>query len=108
MKLSTGTLVDEATVNSTTSWAYEVEDALVREVHAIWTASSVSATISVQISLDNTDWIDLETPTTVSASGSKIWAVSRYVPYLRMTYTHSSGAADTLKVYASSTPYKDL
>ena len=76
-----------------------------KEVHAEWTETTVSATVSLQVSFDNVIWTDFETPTAVSGNTSKTWETSRNVPYMRVLVDWTSGAVTTLNVYVTSLPY---
>lgn len=107
MQLSLSQLVDASSVAASVNYAITGAHLMQpREIAAVWTATTVSGSIKVQISLDNTNWFDLETATSITnASGSKLWTMDRYAPYVRVNYTRSSGTLTTLQIQVSSVPY---
>ena len=92
-------IVADTVYNIKTEWLQP------REIHADWTETTVSATVSLQISFDDTIWTDIETPTAMSGDTIKTWTVDRHTPYMRVYVDWTSGAVTTLKVLVSSLPY---
>lgn len=72
--------------------------------HCIWTATTVSATVTVQCSNDGTNWEDVAgTTENITADGSVMYNVSDvYYKYVRLQITYSSGTITTFvaKFYA--------
>lgn len=104
---SSGVIINgAATIVATTAYTgIDVEHTQPREIQAVWTATTVSGTISVQVSLDGTTWEDTETPIAVTASGSNIWLINRHATYMRIYYVRTSGTITTLSAYVSSIGY---
>ena len=105
-RMSVGQLADAAAIGADVDYDLtNLEMAQPKEIHAEWTETTVSATISLQVSFDNVIWTDFETPTAVSGNTQKTWTPDRHVPFMRVEVDWTSGAITTLKVYVTSLPY---
>ena len=103
--LSTSKIADVTAVGADVEFSISTKYDCVKEVHAEWTETTVSATVSLQISFDNVIWTDYESPTAISGATSKSWNIERHVPYMRVELDWTSGAVTTFKAYVTSLPY---
>jgi hypothetical protein len=97
-------IANAATVVASVNYSYTADIHRVVGVQAVWTATSVSATITLQSSNDNATWADFTTATTITnASGDVMWNVATTdALYWRVKYTRSSGTATTLKAFVAN------
>lgn len=103
MKLLTlGTSTTMTNLTASTFYTIGTEWMQPKEIHAEWTETTVSATISLQVSFDGSTWTDTETPTAMSGATAKTWINTRYVPHMRVRVEYTSGAVDTLIIYTAS------
>ena len=104
-QLSTAKIADVAAVGADVEFDINTRYDDIKEVHAEWTETTVSATVALQISFDDVIWTDQETPTAMSGATSKSWNIERHVPYMRVELDWTSGAVTTFKSYVTSLPY---
>lgn len=103
-KLLATQIADATSLGATTNYAFTADHSKVISVHAIWTATTVSATAKLQYSNDGSNWEDFAAATNVTANGTVFWAVdgSKDAVYWRVVYTHTSGSSTTFKVYVAN------
>ena len=104
-RLSTAKIADVTAVGADVEFDISTTFSDIKEVHAEWTETTVSATVALQISFDNVIWTDVEAPTAISGNTSKTWNIERHVPYMRVELDWSSGAVTTFKSYVTSLAY---
>ena len=104
-KLSISQVANVTAVGADVNFNISTSFAQPREIHAEWTETTVSATVSLQVSYDNVIWTDSESPTAISGATSKTYTVDRHVPYMRVELDWTSGAVTTFKAYVVSVPY---
>jgi len=76
---------------------------------AVWTSTTLTGSLTLQYSLDNTNWQDFATTTSiVNTSSNVFWNVNSTVTalavgvdavYWRVNVVRTSGTYDTLKIY---------
>lgn len=88
MKFSQDTIfVNEAVTNETkNSEAIDITHIYGYSVYALWTGSTITGSIKLQASLDNTNWIDIVSSSqTISAAGAYLWNVTdAFYRYFRL------------------------
>lgn len=105
--LSESTVTDVSSVSATTNYTFITKHSKPVGVQAVWTSATASFTLTLQYSIDGTNYQDFTTGTAISNSSSNvIWdiAVTKDAPYWRVAATRTSGTLDTLKVYMASVP----
>lgn len=96
-------IANAVTLNATTSYGFTCDFKQAVSVQAVWTASSVSATATLQLSNDGTTWDNFTTATAITASGNVSWYLSpKDALYVRVLYTHTSGSSTTFRVYCAN------
>jgi hypothetical protein len=100
-KLSTSQIVSVAAVVATTPYPFTQDYFRPVTVQAVYTVTTASFTLTLQYSLDGTNWADFATGTAVSASGNKVWDIAgtKDAVLWRVNATRTSGTLDTLKLY---------
>lgn len=94
---------DLTSVVASTTVGFTADFNKVTGVQAVWTSTTLSGSVQLQYSLNNTDWLDLEAATAITnTSATKYWDVttSGLDPlYWRVNVVRSSGTYTTLKIY---------
>lgn len=102
-------VADLSSVVLTTSVGFTADSSRVLGVQAVYTSTTFSGSLTLQFSLDNANWTDFVTATSITnASGNVHWnvastataATSNVDPlYWRVLVTRSSGTLTTCKIY---------
>lgn len=94
---------DLTSVVASTTVGFTADFNKVTGVQAVWTSTTLSGSVQLQYSLNNTDWIDLEAATSITnTSATKYWDVTNTgidPLYWRVNVVRSSGTYTTLKIY---------
>jgi len=77
----------------------DLENTAAIAIHALWTETSVTGSIQVQGSIDDTNWYGLNTAVNVDTA-AEMWFEDADIayPYIRVALTVSSGELTTLKI----------
>ena len=104
--LNVSQIANATTLNATTSYPFTCDWKQAVSVQAVWTVTAASATVTLQLSNDNATWDNYQAGTAVTASGNVSWYLgpSKDAKYIRVLYTHTSGASDTFKAYVANIP----
>jgi hypothetical protein len=90
-------------VVASTTVGFTADFSMVRGAQAVWTSTTLSGSVQLQYSLNNTDWIDVEAATSITnTSATKYWDITNTnidPLYWRVNVVRSSGTYTTLKVY---------
>jgi hypothetical protein len=91
-------IANAASLTSDATYTFKSEWHKVEAVQATWTATTASVSLKLQYSLDNTNWTDFTTATSISnAGGSVMWATSASdALYWRVFADFGSGTLTTL------------
>jgi hypothetical protein len=94
---------DLTSVVLSTTVGFTANFSQVRGAQAVWTSTTLSGSVQLQYSLNNTDWIDVEAATSITnTSATKYWDITNTnidPLYWRVNVVRSSGTYTTLKVY---------
>ena len=94
---------DLTSVVASTTVGFTANFNQVRGCQAVWTSTTLSGSVQLQYSLNNTDWIDVEAATSITnTSATKYWDITNTAIdalYWRVNVVRSSGTYTTLKVY---------
>lgn len=101
--LKVNPVADVAALAATANYPFTADSHRVVSVQTVWTATTVSATLTLQCSNNNADWDDFATGTAITnASGKVMWHVdTKDALYWRVNYTRVSGTATTFKAYVA-------
>jgi hypothetical protein len=105
--LSESTLADATSVAQTTNYTFQAKSSKPIAVQAVWTSTTASFTLTLQYSVDGTNYQDFTTGTAISNSSSNvIWDIStvKDAPYWRVNAARTSGTLTTLQLYVASVP----
>lgn len=105
--LSESTIADVSSVVATTNYPFESKHNKPVAVQAVWTSTTASFSLTLQYSVDGTNYQDFTTGTAISNSSSNvIWDIStvKDAPYWRVNATRTSGTLTTLQLYVASVP----
>lgn len=96
-------VANASSLAASTNYDFTANSHRVVSVQAVWTATTVSSTVTLQMSNDGATWSDFTTATSISnASGDVMWHVdTKDALYWRVKYTRSSGTATTFKAYVA-------
>lgn len=100
-------ITDTMSVVASANYAFTADTNRVRAVQAVWTSSTASFTLTLQYSLDGTNWTDFTTATTITNSSSnKMWDVldTKDAPFWQVASARTSGTLTTLKIYVANEP----
>jgi hypothetical protein len=98
-------IADVAAIAATTPFQFTADFKQAVSVQAVWTATTVSATATLQLSNDGVTWDNFTTATSITASGNVSWYLSpKDALYVRVLYTHTSGSSTTFKAYVANIP----
>lgn len=95
-------VTDTTSVVASANYAFTADTHKVRAVQAVWTSSTASFTLTLQYSLDNVNWTNFTTATTITNSSSNVmWDVldTKDAVYWQVAATRTSGTLTTLKIY---------
>lgn len=97
------TLVDTTDVSATTGYTIPFELKCAAAVYAKWTKTTVTGSIILQWSANNSDWVDIGSSADINAVllySAEI--ANKGYKYLRVKVTIGSGKLDTLQIYANT------
>ena len=100
-------IADVTSVVATTNYAFTADTNRVRAVQAVWTSSTASFTLTLQYSLDGTNWSNFTSATAITNSSSNVmWDVldTKDAVYWQVAATRTSGTLTTLKIYFANEP----
>lgn len=103
-QLRVSKIADAAAVVATTSYGFTADHHKPISVQAVWTATTASATVTLQLSNDGSTWDNFTTATSITnANGNVSWYVDpKDALYLRVLLTYTSGTVTTLKAYVAN------
>lgn len=103
-QLRTSKIVDASTVVATANYGFTADSHRVVSVQAVWTATTASFAVKLQMSNDGSTWSDFTTATTITnADGSVMWSVDyQDALYWRVNSVRTSGTLTTLKAYVAN------
>jgi hypothetical protein len=103
---------DLSAVVASTTVPFDATYSKVLCAQAVWTSTTLSGSLALQFSLDNTNWTDFVTATSITNTSSSVFwnifstataaTVGVDAPYWRVSVVRSSGTYTTLKVYFGS------
>jgi len=99
------TLTNVTLVGTTPSSLIDISDCSIIAFQAIWTGTSPSGTVTLEGSLNGTNWstFGASTISVTGVSGSGLVNFNPAgMPFVRVTYTHASGTTATLAVLVST------
>lgn len=103
LQLKVTQAADLTSVVLSTTVGFTADFSMVRGAQAVWTSTTLSGSVQLQYSLNNTDWVDVEAATSITnTSSTKYWDVTNTgidALYWRVNVVRSSGTFTTLKVY---------
>jgi hypothetical protein len=101
--LKVNQVANAAALAASANYSFTADSHRVVSVQAVWTATTVSATATLQCSNDGATWDDFATATAITnADGNVMWHVdSKDALYWRVKYTRTSGTATTFKAYVA-------
>lgn len=103
--LRSNQVANATALGATTSYKFTADHHKVISVQAVWTVTTVSATVTLQLSNDNVTWDNFATATAITANGNVSWYLdAKDALYVRVIYTHTSGSSDTFKAYMAYVP----
>jgi len=89
---------------TSTSGTFDVQHLYLMSLHAVIPSTTAAGTISIQTSLNGTDWFQKDT-IAVSLSGAALNTIKEYadlsVPFVRAVYTKSTGTG-SLTLYVNA------
>ena len=101
-KLSVSQIVNVASVAATTNYAFNQDYYKPVTIQAVYTVTTANFTVTLQYSLDGTNWSNFATGTAVTSSGNVVWDITgKDSVQWRVNATRTSGSLDTLKVYVA-------
>jgi hypothetical protein len=104
--LNVSQIADVSALAATADYDFVSNSHKVVSVQAVWTATTASFELKLQMSNDNATWADFTTATAISnANGDVMWHVdSKDAMYWRVLATRTSGTLTTLAVYVANSP----
>lgn len=101
MRFVTDTLVSQAALVATnTSSTVDMSSIVNFSLQIVWTSTTASFSIAVEVSNDSINWTALGTPQAIADNNGDVIVVQRNNPYayMRVVSTRTSGTLTTLKV----------
>lgn len=99
---------DRTAVVASTTVGFTADYNQLVSCQAVWTSTTLSGSLTLQYSLDNTNWNDWTTATSITNTSSNVfWNIQNGTLatgwtdalYWRVNVVRSSGTYDTLKIY---------
>lgn len=100
---------DRTAIVASTTVPFVADFSRLVSCQAVWTSTTLGGSLALQYSLDNTNWTDFLTATSITNTSSSVfWNVSSTATaatsgvdalYWRVNVVRSSGTYDTLKIY---------
>jgi hypothetical protein len=103
-ELKTTQVADLSSVAASTTVDFDSQFVKVKAVQAVWTSTTASFALTLQFSVDGSNWTDFTTATSITNTSSHVyWNVADTVdvPYWRVNVARTSGTLTTLKVYTA-------
>lgn len=105
--MSESVVANVSSLAATANYAFESKHNKSVAVQAVWTSTTASFSLTLQYSVDGTNWQDFTTGTAISnTSGNVIWDIgtTKDAPYWRVNAARTSGTLTTLQIYRASVP----
>lgn len=105
-KFHVTTIANATSLAATTSYSFTADHHKVESIQIIWTSTTASFSISIQHSLDGTNWEADGSATSISNSSSNTMyhLKEKDSLYWRVTATRTSGTLDTFKALVGYVP----
>ncbi|MHA0110667.1 hypothetical protein ACXYUI_26355, partial [Klebsiella pneumoniae] len=95
-QLKVNQIANGAALVANTTYPFTADHHKVLSVQAVWTATTVSATVTLQLSNDGVTWDNFATATSISGNGNVSWYVDpKDTLYHRILITYTSGTITT-------------